>query len=496
LHEDRPKASATWQLSCSLFVRGLGLVYLCAFLSLGAQLPGLIGEQGVLPARLLVERLHALPGASAFWPTPTLAWFGASDGALQALWLGGVAASLLVLAGLAPAAALAAAWILYRSLATAGQTFLGFQWDSLLLEAGFLGIFFAPWTLRLSGAHATQASRAMRLLCWWLAFRLFFFSGFVKLASGDETWWGLNALAYHWWTQPLPAWTAWYVAELPDLVSRFSTAATLLIELAFPFLIWLGRTPRLIAVAGFAVLQLLIAATGSYGYFNLLALVLLAPLVDDTYWCRFLPLASDAEIRAAPRIQGIAVAVAAVFVLLTSVPLVLSQARLVEEMPAPVESLLEVAGRMQVVNTYGLFARMTTTRPEIVIEGSPDGVSWRPYVFRWKPGPLDRRPAFTGPHMPRLDWQMWFAALGPPERSPWLWSLLRHLLLGTRSVLDLLDTNPFPDAPPIAVRALLYEYRFSDAAQRAAMGAWWTRTLVGEFIPETRLATHGGEIRP
>jgi hypothetical protein len=195
-------------------------------------------------------------------------------------------------------------------------------------------------------------------------------------------------------------------------------------------------------------------------------------------------------------VQRVAIAVAAAFVLATSVPLALAQSGLMRSFPAPIENLVDTALRMDAVHTYGLFARMTTTRPEIVIEGTRDGETWEPYVFPWKPGPLDRRPAFTGPHMPRLDWQMWFAALGPPEQSPWMWSLLRHLLLGTKPVVDLFETNPFAQSPPIAVRALLYQYRFSSAEERAATGAWWTRTPAGEFIPETRLTTNGGEIRP
>jgi len=496
LFSEGPAPAARWERSRDFFVRGLGLVYLVAFLSFGAQLPGLIGAQGILPAAALVEELHRLPGSCALWPAPTLAYFDARDGALESLWMGGVGCALLVLAGFLPAPALAVAWILYRSLATVGQAFLGFQWDTLLLEAGFLGIFYAPWTLWLGGTRKTQASRTMRLLCWWLVFRLFFFSGFVKLASGDESWWDLTALSYHWWTQPLPAWTAWYVAKLPDFTSRFAVAVTLVIELGLPFLIWLGRIPRLVATAGFVLLQLLIAATGSYGFFNLLTLVLCTTLVDDARWPRPLPRQTTPALRPAPVPQRVAIALVAAFVLATSAPLVLAQSGTVRSFPRPVEDLVDGAMRMDTVHTYGLFARMTTTRPEIVIEGSRDGQTWESYVFRWKPGPLDRRPAFTGPHMPRLDWQMWFAALGTPERSPWVWSLLRHLLLGTKPVLALFETNPFPDAPPVAVRAILYQYRFSSLEEHAATGVWWTRTPVGEFIPETRLTANGGEIRP
>lgn len=482
----------------ALFVRGLGLVYLCAFVSLGVQIDGLIGSDGILPAFRFVDALHQYPGGSAVWPAPTLFWFGASDTGLAAAWIAGALVSLAVLAGGIPAPGLALAFVLYRSLASVGQTFLGFQWDTLLLEAGFLGIFFAPFALRLSAANA-QPSPMMRWLVWWLAFRLFFFSGFVKLASGDPTWWHLEALGFHWWTQPLPPFTAWWAARLPDVLDRFGVAATLAIELFLPWLIPFGRAPRLVACGGFLFLMAMIAATGNYGFFNLLAAVICLPLVDDASWRRILRRGAApgaAPRRPLPVLQRILVAGVAAFLLATSIPISLAQARLVGAFPDPISDLADVAGRTGLVSSYGLFARMTTTRPEIVIEGSRDGVRFEPYLFRWKPGPLDRRPAFTGPHMPRLDWQMWFAALGPPERSPWLFSLMRHLLLGTPAVVGLLAHDPFPDGPPIAVRARLYEYRFSDGAQRAATGAYWTRTPAGEFVAELRLTTHGGEIRP
>lgn len=489
-------AEIGYTIGRSLFVRGLGLVYLCAFVSLGVQIDGLVGSDGILPATRLIEALHQFPDANPLWPAPTLFWFGCSDTALHAAWIAGTAVSLLALAGLLPAPALAVAWVLYRSLAVVGQTFLGFQWDTLLLEAGFLGIFFAPWDWRL-GTRSAPPPRAILVLVWWLVFRLFFFAGFVKLASGDPTWWRLEALHYHWWTQPLPPATAWLAARLPDVLDRIGVAATLAIELFLPWLLPFGRVPRIVACAGFIFLMAMISLTGNYGFFNLLAVVLCLPLVDDATWRRLLHRrAPPARAVAASRLQRLVAAPVAALLVAVTVPLSLAQARLWSAFPDPVSDLVSVAEGSGLVNTYGLFARMTTTRPEIVIEGSRDGEHFEPYVFPWKPGPLDRRPAFTGPHMPRLDWQMWFAALGPADRSPWIFSLLRHLLLGTPSVLALLGTDPFPDAPPIAVRARLYEYRFTDGRERAESGAWWSRTLVGDFVPELRLTTHGGEIRP
>ena len=140
------------------------------------------------------------------------------------------------------------------------------------------------------------------------------------------------------------------------------------------------------------------------------------------------------------------------------------------------------------VNAYGLFAVMTTQRNEIVLEGSNDGLDWQPYEFKYKPGEVSRRPAFVAPRQPRLDWQMWFAALGSPEQSPWLQPLCGRLLQGSPDVLALLAANPFPNAPPKYIRAELYNYQFTDAATRHATGAWWQRTRVREFLPVVSLS--------
>lgn len=480
----------------ALFLRALGVVYLAAFLSLHAQVLGLYGHEGLLPAASYLERARAALGSDAPWQLPTLFWLDASDASLRAACAVGAACALLLVAGIAPLAAAAACWVLYLSLCGIGQLFLGYQWDALLLESGLLGVLWSPLAWRL-GAAVREPSHVVLWLVRWLLFRLMFASGFVKLASGDPTWWSLTALAVHYQTQPLPSWTAWYANLLPLALQRVCCAAMFAIELVLPFCIALGRRARLLACAGFVALQLGIAATGNYGFFNLLTIVLCIPLLDDASLSRVrLPRRRHAgatqhvpRAERPARARGIVHVVAAAVLVALSAPLLLAQlTRLPATSVPPASLLLPALAPWRLTSTYGLFAVMTTTRPELTIEGTVDGSEWRPYVFRWKPGPLDRRPPIVGLGMPRLDWQMWFDALhvqrmlatGGRSGSLVTPVLLARLREGSPAVLALLERDPFDGALPTALRWRLDEYRFTDAASREASGDWWQRTLLHE----------------
>ena len=489
----RTREPASYVRTRSVFLRALGLVYLAAFLSLRWQVGGLLGSDGVLPAAAFLERAGAALGSASAWQVPTLFWLGVSDAALHAACVAGAVSALLLVLGLAPLVAALACWVLYLSLASVGQQFLSFQWDALLLETGFLALLWAPLAWRLDAATVRAPSPVVLWLLRWLLFRLMFFSGFVKLASGDPTWWSLDALAVHFETQPLPTWTAWYAHQLPGWSLKLACAAMFVVELVLPFLIVLGRRARLIAFAGLVGLQAAIAATGNYGFFNLLSAVLCLPLLDDEQLARVWPArrARPGASTAAPtRPWRLAVdGVAAVLLLALSLPLALGQLTgLRSTVFAPVAALLRVAGPFHLTSTYGLFAVMTTRRPELTIEGSADGTDWRPYVFRWKPGPPGRRPAFVGPGMPRLDWQMWFDALyvermlasGRGSSSLITPALLARLRTGSPSVLGLLDGDPFGGAPPRDLRWRLDAYRFTDPDARAATGNWWQREPLHE----------------
>jgi len=469
-------------LSRWLFLRLLGAVYLIAFVSLAVQVSGLVGEHGILPAGPFLQRAHALYGSAAYRLFPTVCWLGAGDGTLRLLAWGGAALAVLLIGGVAPAPVLLLLWIAYLSLSVAGQTFLWFQWDGLLLETGLLAVLYAP----------SRPSPWMRWLLWWLLFRLMVLSGITKLVSGDVAWRHLTALDYHFWTQPLPTWPAWYAQWTPPWVHRAMTLVILAIELLVPWLILVPERWRRARYAACALLvlgQMAIAFTGNYGFFNLLAIVLCVPLLDDGVLVRVLPLRLAAT-QPEPQWQQYAIrGLASVLALLSLLAFAREIAQTLPNTRGGLDNpLLRAVEPLRSVNGYGLFRVMTTERPEIVIEGSRDGVQWSEYGFRWKPGEVRRRPAFVAPHMPRLDWQMWFAALNPEGARDWLLSLLRHILAGTPQVLALLGDDPFPDTPPHYVRLVYYRYRFSTPRERAASGAWWQRERVGDLTKALSLA--------
>ncbi len=499
---------ASYRLATWVFPRLLGTTYLVAFASLWPQLRGLVGEQGILPVREYLARATAVlgPGPERLWRLPTLLWIRSDDLALQAACALGILAAILVCFGVVQRLTLLAAWALYLSLVVVGQDFLSFQWDNLLLEAGLLAILLAPQ--RGGPPGGPWRSRWPIFLLHWLLFRLTFSSGFVKLASGDPTWRDLTALRYHYETQPLPTWISWYAHQLPGWFQSFSAVVMFAVELGVPFLIFGPRRLRRAAAAALVGLQLVIGLTGNYTFFNLLTIALCLTLVDDEVWPRWFGKRWNSSSREGAgesgspggdrsgsttwrRVVGSS-AIGLLFLLsVLQMTVTLGWTR---GLPPALLEPLRWARPLRSVNGYGLFAVMTTTRPEIVVEGSGDGRTWVPYRFRWKPGALEERPRFVEPHQPRLDWQMWFAALAGPGRTPWFEPFLERLLEGPPHVLGLLAENPFPEGPPRFVRAELYRYRFTDRATRRASGAWWTRERLGTYLPPRELpaAAAGG----
>ncbi len=484
-----------YRLTRSVFLRGLALVYLAAFGSLAAQLDGLIGSRGILPAAEFLERAGRFlgTGAAAYWRLPTLFWLDASDRALHAVCWGGVLLSVALLCGLLPGFCALFLWAFYLSLVVAGQVFLGYQWDSLLLETGLLAVLIAPWGVRLKRAVDQPWWPAIWLVRW-LAFRLMFLSGVVKLASHDPTWRDWTALEYHYQTQPLPAWTSWFVHQMPAWFHGLSAGFMFYAELVAPFFIIGPRPIRLAGFASLVLLQLLIAATGNYGFFNLLAVVVCLCILDDRDWewlgGLFRPRqqaapaqAPGAEIPSVPSKawswpRRLAVGVAGAIIIAITAAQTVETVLPEVVVPSELLTLSQWAEPFRSTNGYGLFAVMTTTRPEIIVEGSDDGVTWKPYGFRWKPSERDRAPRFTSPHLPRLDWQMWFAALAGDCRSaPWFLQFEQRLLEGSPAVLGLLRENPFPARPPRYVRARLDLYRFTSWVSRS----WWSREDRGLF---------------
>ena len=465
----------------ALFLRLLGLCYLAAFVSFWAQADGLVGTRGILPIGELLEWVRARTGAERYWLLPTLSWIAPGNGGLHAACAAGTAASLLLIAGILPSLAAAAAWLCWLSVCGAGQMFLEFQWDMLLLEAGLLAIFLVSPRRVLLRVGAAPRPLA-RFLLVWLLFRLMLSSGVVKLASGDPTWRSLTALRYHYWTQPLPTWIGWYANRSPAWIQTVSCAAMFAVELGTPFLYFAPARLRRLGAAATIALQTAVALTGNYAYFNLLTAALAVLLLDDASF----PRRWREAAAAAPADRGwprwILVPVAAVTLAASLVPFLASLGA-AAAIPKPLVAVYGAMTPLRSTNGYGLFAVMTTSRPEIAIEGSDDGVTWKPYPFRAKPDDPRKTPGFVAPHQPRLDWQLWFAALGSYRDNPWIFTVLERLMAGDRDVLRLFAGNPFPGHPPRYARALLYQYRFTSSQERRAAGAWWNRELKGLYAP-------------
>src|SRR6266436_1192019 len=435
------------------FLCALGLIFLIAFVSLWVQIDGLIGSNGIIPVGEFLPAARAQLGDRALSILPTLCWFNSSDAFLHFLCGGGVFLSLLLIVGIAPIISVIGLFVFYLSLTIAGQTFLSFQWDILLLK--------------------------------FLLFKLLLMSGVVKLTSGDDCWWNLTALDYHYWSQPLPAIFAWWADQHPEWFKHFSVAFCLIVEIIVPIFFWTPRRLRLIACGLVVFLQIAIAVTGNYCFFNLLTIALCLLLIDDAVIGGRYPRVKDRRYTSRFSMHG---AVAVIVVTLPiNVWLIFTAFKPDAPWPRPLAAVYGRLEAFRIVNGYGLFRVMTKDRDEILIEGSADGIDWLPYEFKWKPGDVKRAPGWCAPHQPRLDWQMWFAALGSYRENPWFGGLIIRLLQGSAEVSRLLAHNPFPDQPPRYIRASFYLYRFTTTEEHRRLGAWWKHQELGEYLPAVSL---------
>lgn len=467
------KTAEDYRLTSWLFLKLLALIYFAAFLSLAVQIDGLAGPNGLLPFNeFLASTYHEL-GAQAWWLHPNIFWLDASDTALKLAAYGGAALAALLFIGRCHQFALPGMFILYLSLFHASDVFLGFQWDTLLLETGFLAIFLARYPTGL-----------VILLYHWLLFRFRFMSGFFKLESGDPAWSGLTALNSYFETQPLPHIGSWYAHQLPEIILKAGVLLTFVTELIIPFFIFLPRRFRLIAAAVTISMQLLIIATSNHNFVNLLIIILCLFLLDDRVVSHLLPKALQQRIhdqgKAAGFISKSLLSVSAILIL--TVSLSTFYWRITKQpLPELLASTINISRQYGVGHIFHIFPTMQTERQELEIQGSYNGRDWYSYEFKYKPGPLNRAPRFNIPHQPRLDWMMWFI---PPQSrmdNYWFQQLLRRLQQGSPQVLALLEHNPFPQLPPRYIRVIAYQYHFSSPQQRAQTGDWWTREYLGIF---------------
>ena len=484
-----------FSLSVWLFLRLLGLVYLSAFLSYWVQLPGLVGENGILPAKILLEASSYNLGQKAFYYFPTLAWLNSSDLFLESLSVLGVVLSIVLIAGYFTLPIVIILYALHLSLVVVGQNFMSFQWDALLLEAGFLAIFISPRNLITGSLNSPPPSRILIFLFWFLLFRLMFSSGIGKIVSRDPTWKNLTALNFHYFTQPLPNPVSWYVHQLPELFHKLSVLIMLFIETIVPLFYFAPRTLRHIAGILTVLLQIIIMITGNYTYFNILTITICILLFDNKFLDNLIPenmkkkFINDkiSESVSLSFFKKSAIFCLAVIIIFFGTLQLYTTVFGYWNLPIKMQNIVKSISPMRTFNRYGLFTVMTTKRPEIVIEGSDDGVNWKEYKFKYKPSDLDGKLPFVAPYQPRLDWQMWFAALGSYQNNPWFIKFIEHLGKNSPEVINLLLYNPFPDNPPKYFRALSYDYKFTDFEERNKTGNIWKRELIGIYLPESRL---------
>nr|CAH8849489.1 unnamed protein product [Trichobilharzia regenti] len=555
------------------FLTCISFIYMFAFASLYIQLPGLFSENGVTPVQ--TQSLAAPRDISDAVNDLNVLRFSEflHIDAYQCLELVTVVGTILAFfssffIAYRTAPTFFVLWVLYMSALKVGQPFLWFQWDILLLEAGFLAVLLSSFGAVLSLPRSVASDKIGMWLLRWLLFRLMFASGVVKLTSDCPAWWGLKALHWHYQSQCIPTPVAWYMHSLPGWFHSICVAAAFIIEIPMTFLFFVPlRLVRLVSFYSQVLLQVMIILTGNYNFFNFLTIALCYSLLKDD---DFIPqrrrkwstsgLFSGAissillvfvlgvsaylfnfsisnqvitssigftkkefswfvntsvkysiylgialfivevlhsvvvALNARPFWRKLYELVGVIFV--AAIGLTVLMGSLVPfasldptiELPPQNRQIYKNLKPYYITNGYGLFRRMTGVggRPELVLEAasSPNG-PWSEYGFNFKPGRVDRIPPVVIPHQPRLDWQMWFAALTNYRNHPWLMNLIYRLLNQQPEVLQLLDLSSLPNNPKY-IRAQLYTYHFTSESDSKD---WWKRVLKSEYLSPVSLSS-------
>jgi hypothetical protein len=491
-----------------LLLRALGLIFFSAFYSLLFQIRGLIGPSGILPAEAYLRAVAEHFGPLRFWYAPTLFWLSTSNKTLLLVCWVGLLASLALVLNWWPRGALAVCLAAFLSFVSAAQDFASYQSDGMLLAAGFLALFFAPpgWHPGLGARH--PPSRASRFLLQWLWLRIYFESGLAKVLSGDPQWRNLTALDQYYQNGPLPNWIGWYVQHLPHWFHAAVALVTLILELGLVWLLFFPRRFRLVLFFIVTLFQVGIILTANLAFLNYYVLALGVLLLDDDFLGKLglkanrcasgIPsvptfnAVGDRDSTAGPRFArslGAYATLAALGWVFYNTTVLLLQI-VVPRLPLPLEPV-EILEPFRITNHYGLFAVMTTARYEIEFQGSRDGTTWIAYPFRYKPQDVRQPPRFFAPYQPRFDWNLWFASLGTWREYLFVLRTEERLLHNEPCVLELFASNPFAANPPRRVRAVLWQYWFTDLATKRATGLWWRRELRGLYAPELELGPDG-----
>jgi hypothetical protein len=484
-----------------LFLRALGTIYFSAFFSLAFQIRGLIGPQGILPANEYLQAVaHSLGHARGVWFAPSVLWLSSGPHMLTALCWVGMIASLLLVVNVWPRGMLVICFVCFVSFVSAAQDFSGYQSDGMLLEAGFISLFFAPRGFWPGLGRASPPSRASLFLLQWEWFRIYFESGVAKILGGDPEWRNFTAMDEYYQNGPLPTWIGWYVQHLPHWFHASTVFATLALELA---LVWMLFLPRRWRIACFLIVtpwEVGVILTANYTFLNYLVLTLGVLLLDDRFALRFLPerwKKSFATVPTSPEnptqslvrsgrfrrpLKVVRLSVAGIVLgwifYATSAELIW----MFGEVPLPTSPVAALEP-LRIANRYGLFGIMTRGRYEIEFQGSNDGKTWVPYPFRYKPQALDEAPGIYAPYQPRFDWNLWFASLGSWQDYSIVPRTEVRLLSNDSEVLNLFAGNPFSRQPPKQVRAVLWQYWFTTMSGKRTQGLWWRRQYVGLYAP-------------
>jgi hypothetical protein len=496
-----------------LFLRWLGFIYFSAFYSLIFQVRGLIGPEGILPASDYLDAVAHSLGHVRFWYAPTLLWFSSGPHMLVGLCWAGMVGSILLVLNIWPRGALAVCFLCFLSFVSAAGDFSGYQSDGMLLEAGFITLFFAPPVFRPGFGTSRPPSRASLFLLQWEWFRIYFESGLVKIVSGDPQWRNMTAMDEYYQNGPLPTWIGWYLQHLPHWFHASTAYATLALELGLVWMLFLPRRWRILCFFLVTSWQIGIILTANYTFLNYLVLALGFLLLDDRLLLSLVPqrwkpyllnqLKADRIDEIRPTDSGAADSpsskvhrssshpqLAALKFSLTGLMLGWIFYSTTVQMiwiiwpsfklpTTPIEAL----DPFRIANRYGLFAVMTRGRYEIEFQGSEDGQRWEAYPFRYKPQDPSQPPGIYAPYQPRFDWNLWFASLGSWREYPIVLSTEIQLLSNDPDVLALFAGNPFAHAPPTQVRAVLWQYWFTTRAEKRNTGLWWRREFLGLYAP-------------
>jgi len=463
----------SYTIIASIFPLLLGLIYFFAFGAFLFQIKGLIGENGILPVDRFLRSAKTYYPKRCYYLIPTVFWINCSNQALMAVTGLGTLLSVCLVFGLYPPLMLFLLYILYLSIVSAGQEFLGFGWEGFLLEITI-------------NAFLLSLTHVPNLMVWisinFLLFRFYFSAGLVKLQSRDPSWHNMTAIAHHYQSQPLPNTIAWYVHKLPLWFHKLTCVGVFFEQLIIPFGIFGTDEIRLWTFILLAFLQYVIWVSGNYSFLNHLSVVFCTILVSNSTFIRLFGMTSYPEAASPFILNSFLTILGSIFILFQVMQVLQHYLRspLIHKILSPFSSF-------HLFNRYGIFAVMTTKRYEMVVEGSEDGETWKEYLFPYKPSEINRRPRRIAPYQPRLDWQAWFLPFSRFESNPWFHSFLYHLLKGTPDVLKLLRVNPFSAKPPKFVRTLVYLYEFSSYEQKKKEGVWWRRIYVEDYTPTLSL---------